>query len=84
MDRADKFVWPDRTVITPLRSETTYDSMPVMTYLGPLYYFGITLPEKDMTYLNEDKLAAMALFIEEVATVEDETLYRIAQVASSQ
>ena len=84
VDRADKFVWPDRTVITPLRSETTYDSMPVMTYLGPLYYFGITLPEKDMTYLNEDKLAAMALFIEEVATVEDETLYRIAQVASSQ
>jgi hypothetical protein len=42
-----------------------------------VYYFGITLPEKDVAYLNDVKFAAMHLQIAEVFTLDDETLYRI-------
>lgn len=82
VDRADKFVWPYRAVIQPLRSETTYTAMPAVAAAAPLYYFGITLPADDMTYLNTVKLAGLGLRIDLVTTVGDESLYRITPVDS--
>lgn len=76
VDRADKFVFPSRRVVTPLRSEQTYRAMPQLEQTAPLYYFGITLPQKDLDYLNQVKLLG-GLKIEQVETVLDETLYRI-------
>lgn len=77
VDRADKFLFPDRRVITPLRSEATYGLLPRMTALEDVYYFGITLPREDLRFLNEDKFAEFDLRFEEVLEVENETLYRI-------
>lgn len=77
VDRADKYLFPSRRVIVPLRSNTTYAAMPVIAPVAPLYYFGITFPDADIAYLNEEKLAALGLRIEYVVTVQDESLYRI-------
>ncbi len=77
VDRADKFLWPDRHVVYPLRSEETYAAMPKLAAGAPLYYFGITLPEGDLVYLNTEKLPPLGLQIEHVVTVEDESLYHI-------
>lgn len=77
VDRADKFVWPYRRVVQPLRSETTYAAMPTLVAQADLYYFGISLPSSDLDYLNNEKLAAMNLKIEFVEEIGDESLYRI-------
>jgi MFS family permease len=76
-DRADKFLWPARHVIQPLRSELTYAALPVAVQLAPLYYLGIPFPEVDMNYLNDIKLGDMGLRIEFVDYAGDEALYRI-------
>lgn len=77
VDRSDKYLFPHRRVIVPLRTDSTYAAMPVLVPIVPLYYFGITFPESDLTYLNEIKLAELGLMIEPVTTIRDETLYRI-------
>ncbi|MCH8049624.1 hypothetical protein IH979_02840 [Patescibacteria group bacterium] len=80
VDRADKFLFPDRRVVVPLRSERTYGSMPAMLEVAPLYYFGLTLPEEDLAFLNDFKLAEMDLRIEPIEIVFDETLYQITPI----
>ncbi len=77
VDRADKYLFPHRRVIVPLRSDFTYAAMPTLAPIVPLYYFGITFPESDLEYLNSEKLAAMGLAIAPIVTVQNETLYRI-------
>lgn len=77
VDRADKFVYPDRRVVTPLRSDATYQAIPEMLEMAPLYYFGITLPAEDLDYLNRIQLNGVS--IAPVETVFDETLYRISR-----
>lgn len=77
VDRADKFLFPDRRVITPLRSEATYGLLPRMAELEDVYYFGITFPREDLRFLNEDKFGEFNLRFEEVIEVENETLYRV-------
>lgn len=77
VDRADKFLWPERRVVQPLRSETTYQAMPALVSAGPLYYFGITFPLSDLVYLNDLKLKELGLSIEHVETIGEESLYRI-------
>ncbi len=77
VDRADKFLWPHRRVIQPLRSDTTYAALPVAVTLAPLYYYGIPFPESDMIYLNTVKLAELGLRIVFVKDIGDEALYRI-------
>ncbi len=77
VDRADKYLFPYRRVIVPLRADSTYAAMPTLAPIVPLYYFGITFPEVDLTYLNTVKLSAMNLSIIPIVTVRDETLYRI-------
>jgi 4-amino-4-deoxy-L-arabinose transferase-like glycosyltransferase len=76
VDHADKLLFPTCRVIVPLRAESTYAIMPTLVD-GGLYYFGLTLPEIDVAYLNEVKLKAMDLHIELVETLQDQTLYRI-------
>ena len=77
VDRADKLFFPHRAVRYPLRDETTYALMPRIVLQAPLYYYGITFPETDLTYLNQEKLKAMGLQIDFVETFDAESLYRI-------
>lgn len=77
VDRADKFLFPYRRVIQPLRSESTYAALPEAARHAPLYYYGIPFPETDMTYLNTVKLAGLGLRIDPVVMIHDEMLYRI-------
>lgn len=76
VDHADKFLFPTCRVIVPLRAESTYAIMPTLVD-GGLYYFGLTLPEVDITHLNDVKLKEMDLHIEFIETIQDQTLYRI-------
>lgn len=77
VDRADKYVFPYRQVIVPLRSDSTYAILPTLVPIVPVYYFGITLPEKDLDHLNEVILAPMHLRASLITTVQEESLYRI-------
>jgi hypothetical protein len=77
VDRADKYVFPYRKVIVPLRSDSTYEILPTLAPIVPIYYFGITLPEKDLQHLNEAILAPMRLRATLVVTEQEESLYRI-------
>lgn len=77
VDRADKYVFPYRQVIVPLRSDSTYAMLPTLVPVVPVYYFGITLPEKDLNHLNEVILAPMHLKATLVVTEQEESLYHI-------
>lgn len=81
VDRGDKLFFPERSVLYPLRSERTYALLPRITLLAPLYYYGITFPEVDLAYLNDEKLAELGLRIDLVETFNEETLYRITPVS---
>jgi len=74
-DRADKLIFPQRMVITPLRSEATYQALGKLKNHAPLYYYGITLPEKDVSYLRQEKLPPLGLGIKIIRTFQEETLY---------
>lgn len=76
-DRADKYLFPDRRVVVPLRDEYTYQSLPFLVDKAPVYYFGITFPDVDLAHLNDEKLASLGLRIDLVLTVDNESLYRI-------
>lgn len=75
VDRADKFLWPDRAVMYPLRDEATYALLPKLSRFADLYYYGITFPEQDLRYLNEEKLPPLGLSVAPVRTFGQETLY---------
>ncbi|NBS41576.1 hypothetical protein EBS80_02855 [bacterium] len=77
VDRGDKLFFPYRRVLYPLRSDATYELMPRIVLRAPLYYYGITFPETDLSYLNDEKLAGLGLKIEAVQAFDIETLYRI-------
>lgn len=83
VDRADKYLFPYRRVIVPLRSEQTYSTLPELVKDVPTYYFGITFPQTDLDYLNGEKLKALGLKIELIFTIHEESLYKFshAQVA---
>lgn len=78
VDRADKVIFPHRRVVYPLRSEQTYAALDTLKRFVPLYYFGITLPDKDVRWLNEYRLPPLGLSIETVESYADQTLYRLA------
>lgn len=80
VDRADKFVFPERRVIYPLRSEETYAAIAKVKELAPVFYFGITLPERDLEWLAATKLPPLGLSIDPVATSGDSTLYRFSKL----
>lgn len=76
-DRADKFLFPARSVRYPLRDEKTYALLPRLLSLGPVYYFGLTLPPADLAYLNDVKLPVYGTRLDAVETINHETLYRV-------
>ena len=76
VDRADKFLFPSRRVVVPLRSDATYAALPALIDQSPLYYFGITFPESDLRWLREVKLSALDLTIDPVLQIDTQTLYR--------
>ncbi|MFH1712188.1 MAG: hypothetical protein ABH846_03060 [Patescibacteria group bacterium] len=80
VDRADKFLFPDRRVVTPLRSQSTYTAIPALHEVAPLYYFGITLPEEDIDFFNKATLSKVNLKISVVIHAFDETLYQITTI----
>ncbi len=75
-DRADKFLFPARPVRYPLRDDRTYALLPRLLSEAPVYYFGLTLPEKDLRFLNETKLPTFGARVDPVESIGDETLYR--------
>ncbi len=75
VDRADKIFFPYRHVVYPLRSDVTYDLLPRLNLHSSVYYYGITLPEEDIEYLNTIKLKERGLQIELVETFYEESLY---------
>lgn len=77
VDRADKYLWPHRAVVVPLRSEATYAKIPELLNAAPLYYFSITLPEEDLAYLNEVTLAQTNITFAPIITINEETLYEV-------
>ncbi len=76
VDMADKYLFPERRVITPLRSDDTYENLSNVIEEVPVYYFGITLPDKDIDYLNTTILGSNRVSIESIVSIKDETLYR--------
>jgi hypothetical protein len=80
VDRADKFLFPACRVIVPLRSDATYAILSVLRDVVPLYYYGITFPDRDVEYLNTVILPSHHLRIEHVETMEEESLYRFVRV----
>ena len=76
VDRADKILFPERKVVTPLRDSSTFDAIPILIEKAPLFYYGITLPEKDFIHLNDEVLAPLGVRIGRVETIGIETLYR--------
>jgi len=80
VDRSDKLFWPERRVLFPLRNEITYELMPHIVLRTPLYYYGITFPQKDIDYLNEVKLSENNLRISLIETFDQESLYWITPI----
>lgn len=76
VDRADKYLFPDRQVIVPLRSDHTYAALGRLKDDRKLYYFGISFPDKDLEWLRTVKLPPLGLGIEPVFSMDEETLYR--------
>lgn len=77
VDRADKIFFPEYRVIYSLRDEETYDLIPRIVNLIPLYYYGITLPQKDIDYLYAKKLDPQKVEIVKIKDFGIETLYRL-------
>ncbi len=75
----DKLLFPERKVVVGLFDDKAmverYSRM--VNYI-PVYYYNFTLPEKDIKYLNERRLAEFDLSIKKVQKVtKDFTLYRL-------
>ncbi len=76
-DQADKLLFPERRVITPLRSEATYEALGRLAGRVPLYYYGISLPPQDISFLRDVRLEPFGLGVETVRPFRLETLYRL-------
>ncbi len=81
VDRADKYVFPERSVIVPLRSDATYAALGALVARIPVYYFGLALPPADLAYLRQTTLAPQGLAISPVEATVEGTLYRIDRLA---
>ncbi len=85
VDRADKYLWPERRVVVPLRSEATYQALPDMLKVAPVYYFGISLPPEDLDYLNSVILPPLGVtIVYSIVTVGNESLYQFFPIESSE
>jgi hypothetical protein len=77
-DRSDKYLLGYRDhLLVPLRDDSTYQALPDLAQLAPLYYFGLTLPPVDIAHLESRYLAPVGLYLSPITTLDDETLYHI-------
>ncbi len=74
----DKIFWPQRRVIL---GALTDDNMNVyygkLLAVAPVYYFNFTFSEKDVKYLNENKLIKFGFNIKELDKISSFSLYRL-------
>lgn len=76
VDSDDKFIFPDRSVIVPFRDPKVDVALVQLKDVVPIYYYGITLPEQDLVYLNERRLYDIGFYIEPLIHLENnKTLY---------
>jgi len=75
----DKLFFPERKVIVGLfNNDKIIEQYAKLVNYLPVYYYNFTLPEKDLAYLNNSRLANFGLQIEQVEQVtSDFSLYRI-------
>ncbi|MCK4539571.1 glycosyltransferase family 39 protein [Candidatus Parcubacteria bacterium] len=75
----DKLLFPERKVIVGLFDDKNMVAEYAnLVELLPVYYYNFTLPEKDVDYLNNRRLAEAGLGIEKVRQItSDFTLYRL-------
>ncbi|MBI2476851.1 hypothetical protein HYV72_01625 [Candidatus Uhrbacteria bacterium] len=86
VDRADKYLFPERSVIVPLRDALTYAMLQTAYDAARrkdarLWYFGLTLPEVDVAFLQTTRLDPLGLMIGDAATLRDKTLYLLTRKA---
>jgi len=82
----DKVFFPERKVIVGLFDDDNMNAgyAKLINYL-PVYYYNFTFPEKDLNYLNNEKLKAAGLSITPVEKItNDFSLYRLLRVESLQ
>lgn len=80
VDRADKIFFPEHQVIQPLRDDQVYKLIPELAREVPLYYYGVTLPEKDIDYLYAKKFNREELEIKKIRDFGAETLYKFVEI----
>jgi MFS family permease len=76
VDRADKIFFPEHQVIQPLRDDQIYKLIPKLSGKMPLYYYGVTLPEKDIEYLYARKFNPKEIEIRKIGDFGVESLYK--------
>ncbi|MBU2260299.1 glycosyltransferase family 39 protein, partial [Patescibacteria group bacterium] len=76
VDHADKYLYPKRAVMYPLRSDETYQLVPLAVANTPTYYFGLTFPERDLDWLQNVKLPPLGLSIQPTADLGEHSLYK--------
>lgn len=76
VDRADKIFFPEYKVIWPLRDDRTYALIPKLVEAVPLYYYGVTLPQKDIDYLYAKKIDPNKIEIVKIGDFGAESLYK--------
>jgi len=78
-DTADKYLWPHRNVVVPLRDESTYMLIADLAESQTLFYFGITFPEKDLDHLKKKR----GIIMNPILVMQEETLYHIEVVVAN-
>lgn len=77
VDQADKIFFPEHQVIQPFRDNEVYKLIPSLSREVPLYYYGITLPEKDIDYLYAKKINPEKVELVRLKDFGDSTLYKL-------
>jgi hypothetical protein len=84
-DSDDKFIFPHRAVMMYLREDHTLDQIqPLLEAQKLVYYYGLTLPQQDMVYLNSKKLLERGLKIQLVQTFENKSLYQFSNAPNNE
>lgn len=75
---ADKYLFPSRDVIIGLTAESTIQALPRVLEEYETYYFGLSLPQKDINFYQENVLDMLPEphVLTEIRTIRDHTLYK--------
>jgi 4-amino-4-deoxy-L-arabinose transferase-like glycosyltransferase len=80
VDRADKIFFPEHQVIQPLRDDQVYKLSPKFSGEVPLYYYGVTLPDRDIAYLYAKKFNPEKIEIRKIRDFGTESLYKFVEL----